>query len=301
MLFELKKEGAVRTSTMDTLENRDQDRFNLSRDPFVAPKPAENEGELGMEFLVDNQEEEEEEEEEQESDDGSVFEEYPEELPERQVPQEPVLSYEETMKQKGFYLSQLNRIIKRGVPARKLGMEHSLQDIKGEVFRIKKEAQLDAGVNFCKQGLVFFCSAVEMSNNKFKIGGKLDGWSQAVMSDIDSYEEVFEELYEKYFSNSSAGPEFKLISMLAGSAFMFHLQQSMMEGKGFAPKQREMDGPSIDTDALLKQLNDEVDLGDMSSISDIQSNASSEPKIVPQETKKINLKKTRGRPKKSKN
>jgi hypothetical protein len=300
MSFEIKRDNTPRSIKTDTIDTQGDDEFAVSRDPFVDPPKREEE--LGMEFLVDEPEDDDDEEDgdDDEEDDDDLFAEYPGN-PDEQVeekPKEPELTYEEIQKQKGFYLSQLNRIIKRGVPARRLGMEHSLEEIRGEVFRVKKEAQMDAGIDYCRQGLMFCVSTIEMANGKFKLGAKLDGWSQAVMGNIENYDEVFEELYEKYFSKTTIAPELKLISMLAGSAFMFHLQQSMMEGKGFAPKQREMEGPNVDTDELLRQLNQEVDLDDISSI-DTRSNASSEPKLV-EETKKIPIpRKKRGRPKKN--
>lgn len=178
-------------------------------------------------------------------------------------------------------------------------MEHSLEQIRGEVFRIKKEISVDAGVDYCRQGLMFCVSTIEMVEGTYG-SGSMGGWSQNVMGNIESYDEVFEELYQKYFSESKMGPELKLISLLAGSAFMYRLNKSMVADKGFSPRQREMSGPSMDTDDLLKRLNEEVDLDDVSSIG--SDGASSEESLVIKEPeiKSIPVKKPRGRPKKQK-
>ena len=299
MSYEIRKENQARNVKTETLDTRDgnDDKFVVSKDPFSSNPETQKDDQLGMEFLIPEQEQEVDEEDDQEEVDDQepdLFDEYPEET-RNPGPQAPEMTYEQIQQKKSFYLSQLKRMENRGMPvSRRYGMEHSLEQIQGEVMRLKKEVQIDAGVDYCRQGLMFCVSTIEMADGKFKLGGDLGGWSQAVMGNIDSYDEVFEELYEKYFSNSTVSPEIKLISMLAGSAFMFSLQKKMMNGQGFAQHQREMEGPSDNVDDLLRQLNDEVDIDDVSSVSSV---ASSEPQLV-QETKKIPIKR-RGRPKKN--
>ena len=46
---------------------------------------------------------------------------------------------------------------------------------------------------------------------------------------IADYDDVFEELHEKYQSKSNLPPELKLLFMLAGSGFMFHLTNTMFK------------------------------------------------------------------------
>lgn len=210
-------------------------------------------------------------------------------------------SFETIQKEKSHYIYQLGKFQKKGIQVnRRFSMEHPLEEIRGEYFRIKKENDTDAGVNYCRQGLMFAISTIEMANGKFKIGGRLDGWSQNVMAGIDSYDDVFEELYDKYYSEMKMSPEIKLISMIAGSAFMVHLQNSM-SGLGSMPEvQRDMEGPKIDTDELLRELNDEA----VSEPGSVMSFADSEFKILDEsDVKKVDMsgaKKPRGRPKKNK-
>ena len=59
MSFEIKKDNAIRNVKMDTVESRDEDTFNVRKNPFDAnPANFKDEQELGMEFLVPEQEEE---------------------------------------------------------------------------------------------------------------------------------------------------------------------------------------------------------------------------------------------------
>jgi hypothetical protein len=286
--FEIRRESNSKQVPLESLKDVLSDTITTSRgggavkpDPFFAKAEKPN---LGMEYFVDESEQGEPAE--------SVASELEHEDPfmhQTQPSRATEMSFEETQREKANCLSQLKRFEKRGiVVGRRFGMEHSLDDIKGEVYRIKKENQVDAGINYCRQGLMFCVSTIEMMNNKFKVGGNMDGWSHVILNDIENYDEVFEELYEKWYSNMGSSPEIKLISMLAGSAFMFHLQKSMTAPSG---RQREMSGP---TEEMLRSLDDSDDN------ESIVSMASS----VEPEVKSINIqtpeKKGRGRPKKLK-
>jgi hypothetical protein len=58
---------------------------------------------------------------------------------------------------------------------------------------------------------------------------QLDGWSESVMENQEDYDQVFEELYNKYNTKVNVAPEVKLIMMIGGSAMMFHLTNSMFK------------------------------------------------------------------------
>lgn len=216
----------------------------------------------------------------------------------------PTLSYDEIQQQKAYYLSQLKRLEKKGhSSSRRFGSEHKLEEIKGEVLKIRKEIEIDRGINYCRQGLMFCVSTIEMLNNKFDpFSVDLDGWSNVIMADKESYDDVFEELYEKYNSKIAMAPEIKLISMVAGSAMMFHLQKSLMSSPSNGnilgslasafgnmkpkPQEHKMKGPSVDTDELLNKLNNN-DFSDVSSVMSEESHISISKNItIPQQKKR---------------
>ena len=75
-----------------------------------------------------------------------------------------------------------------------------------------------------------FVTGTELVNNKLDfLNFQLDGWSEQVHENINDYNEVFEELHEKYKEKAQIAPEFKLLFMLGGSAFMYHLTNSMFK------------------------------------------------------------------------
>lgn len=300
MSFNINRQSDGRQVKTDISGFGDDD-INVSRDPFKMEN-TNLPDELGMDFLVDKTpeaggfeaEEDDDEEDEYDEDGPDLFQTNTQQDSSYQTPQR---SYEDIQQEKAYLISQLKRLEKKGsVLTRRFTMEHSLEEIRGEVFRIKKEESMDAGIDYCRQGLMFCVSSIEMAEGKYNNGEFLGGWSRNVMGNIDSYDGVFEELYEKYYTTATVAPEIKLISMLAGSGFMFSLQKKMLTGTSVPPKQREMSGPSIDTDDLMRRLN-EIEVDDDDDIASIASNNSS-IKIKEAETKTINVKKPRGRPKK---
>jgi hypothetical protein len=73
-------------------------------------------------------------------------------------------------------------------------------------------------------------SGVEWLNKKFDYFDiKLNGWSENVLENISDYDEVFEELHDKYSDSIKMAPELKLISMVAGSAALFHITNSIFK------------------------------------------------------------------------
>ncbi len=297
MSFRFVKENEDKILNTDSLDLNNQDDFVIRKSTFqenpdTFPKKRQ---ELGEDFLIQkddlepDEEDEEEEEDEEYKEDNNVF------MRETENYEEEKLSHEEIQQQKSHYLYQLNRMRKRGIEtSRRFGMEHSLDEIRGEVFRLKREIDMDNSIDYCRQGLMFCVSTIEMLNGQYNLGGKLNGWSQVVMGNIESYDDVFEELYEKYYSSVKMAPEIKLISMVAGSAFMFHLQKSLLNNETFAPRQREMTGPELDIDGLIGELNEGVDLDDISSVTSSEKSI----KIIVEDDKKTIPIKKRGRPKK---
>ena len=74
-------------------------------------------------------------------------------------------------------------------------------------------------------------TGVEFLNGKFDpFNIKLDGWSESMNEGINDYDEIFEELHEKYRGGrADMAPEIKLMLMVGGSAFMFHLTNTMFK------------------------------------------------------------------------
>ena len=109
-------------------------------------------------------------------------------------------------------------------------MNSPLEDMRNEYLKLKKQREIDNSVKFQRKVMMAAITGLEFLNNKFDpFDVKLDGWSESINENINDYDEVFEELAEKYGGSSEVAPEIKLLMMLGGSAFMFHLTNTMFK------------------------------------------------------------------------
>ena len=109
-------------------------------------------------------------------------------------------------------------------------MNSNLEEMRNEYLKLKKQREIDNSVKFQRKVLMAMVTGMEFLNNKvdpFAI--ELDGWSESVNENIFDYDEIFEELHLKYGGDTEVAPEIRLMFALGGSAFMFHLQNTMFK------------------------------------------------------------------------
>ena len=143
------------------------------------------------------------------------------------------LSEGEVLKKKRAALSKLGRLSKRmGVaPYRNFNMDSDLIDMQAEISSLKSEGQLSSNTKLAATILSYTVKGIEMVNNTVDpLGVDLDGWGENVDKDIQSgqFEDVLEDLSEKYGIHIETGPELTLLKMLGISAFTFHASKMFM-------------------------------------------------------------------------
>jgi hypothetical protein len=140
-------------------------------------------------------------------------------------------NYRETTKLKQELLYNLARLEKSGYElSKRLTMASSYDDLLFEYRRLKKQRDVESSVKFYRKILMLVVSGTEKLNDKFDpLDIKLNGWSENVMENINDYDEVFEELHDKYSDAVQMMPELKLLLMVVGSGFMFHLTNSLFK------------------------------------------------------------------------
>ena len=145
--------------------------------------------------------------------------------------EEKPLSKEEVLKEKFTYLRKLEALEQKGVQlTKKYTMDSPLNEMKGEYENIIAEKERKNSVRFQGKVLTALITGVEFLNNRFDpFDFKLDGWSENVNENLDDYDEIFSELYEKYKSKTSMSPELKLIFQLSASGMMIHMSNSMFK------------------------------------------------------------------------
>jgi hypothetical protein len=143
------------------------------------------------------------------------------------------LSDEDILIMKKEMLYQFERLEKKGMKLpKKFTLSSSLEEMKAEFERLKRDRAIDSSVKLQRRMMMAVVSGVEWCNSKFDpIGAKLDGWSDSVYENIDDYDDVFEELYDKYKGKANFPPEIKLLMLLGGSGFMFHMTNSMFKSQ----------------------------------------------------------------------
>jgi len=160
---------------------------------------------------------------------SSVFNEKPK-IPEVKIPPRE-MSYEEIQEEKFKLLCILERLEKKGIKThKKFSMSSNYEEMKQEFDRLKNQRDMDQSVKFQRKMLIACVTAIEFLNNKFDpFDVRLDGWSENVHEGINDYDDIFEELHDKYKSKASMAPELRLLLSLGGSAFMFHLTNTMFK------------------------------------------------------------------------
>jgi hypothetical protein len=140
------------------------------------------------------------------------------------------LSFEEIQKRKFDLLCKFERLRDKGIKLPKtFSMSSSYEEMNHEYERLLHHRKMDNSVKMQRRMLVSFASMAEFVNNKtgnpFDVN--LDGWSEHMNEEINTYDEVFEDLYEKYKESANMAPELKLVFMVASSAFWFHISNNM--------------------------------------------------------------------------
>jgi hypothetical protein len=138
---------------------------------------------------------------------------------------------EKEKKEKIEYLNKLQRLEQKGFPvARRFTMDNSLDEIKQEYDRLVDARNLEGSLRFQRQALMGVVTGLEWMNNRFDpFDLNLDGWSESVHENVEDFDDIFEELYDKYKDRGKMPPEARLLFSLAGSGFMVHVSNTFMK------------------------------------------------------------------------
>lgn len=140
-------------------------------------------------------------------------------------------SKESIVTEKVNLLYKLDRLERAGENvSKRYTLQDDIIEIQTEVTRLERDRSLRKSIKFQQSMLTSFTTGMEFVNNRFDpFGIQLEGWSESVHDGIDQYDDVFTELHDKYQTKSNLPPEIKLLLMLGGSAFMFHMTNSMFK------------------------------------------------------------------------
>jgi hypothetical protein len=139
------------------------------------------------------------------------------------------LSPQELRMKKIELLRKLSELKAKGYELSKgYNFDSSIEEMEYEFELLKSFANKRNGVKLYKNILLNTVSAVEFLNDKYDpFDFQLTGWSEHMSVEVDSYDEVIEEIYEKYKGTGKKMPaEIKLLMLILASASAFHFSKS---------------------------------------------------------------------------
>ena len=136
-----------------------------------------------------------------------------------------VKSKEELAKEKFEILRKLENLEEKGVKlSKRYTIDSPLEEMRGELEFIYSEKERKNSIALQGRILTTMITGFEFLNNKFDpFDINLDGWAENITDNIDSYDDVFAELHEKYKSKAKMAPELKLLFQLATSGMMISM------------------------------------------------------------------------------
>ena len=137
------------------------------------------------------------------------------------APPQPPVNRELVRKKKQEILFKLEKMRRLGVQGIKhFNMSSDVNEMEEELNRVVHEREVESSVKFQRKCLMAFVTGVELLNNKMDfLDFKLDGWSEQVNDGINEYNEVFEELHEKY-KERAKGTRIKLLFIMRFSIYV---------------------------------------------------------------------------------
>lgn len=139
------------------------------------------------------------------------------------------LTPQEVRMKKIEMLRKLSELKLRGYKlSREYDFNSSIEEMEYEYDMLKSFADKRNGIKLYKNLIMNGCSVIEFVNDKYDpFKFKLSGWSEHMNVEVDNYDDVLEELYEKYRgSGGSMPPEVKLLLLVLASASAFHFSKN---------------------------------------------------------------------------
>jgi hypothetical protein len=143
----------------------------------------------------------------------------------------PVLTGQQLRMKKIDLLRKLCDLKTKGYKlSKEYDFNSSIEEMEYEYDLLKSFADRRNGIKLYKSTITNITNLVEFFNDKYDpFGIQLGGWSEHMSVEVDSYDDVLEELYEKYKgAGKSLPPEVKLLILIGFSASAFHFSKKHM-------------------------------------------------------------------------
>lgn len=144
-----------------------------------------------------------------------------------EVPQSsaPRMSDREKRRKKRAMLKKLDEWYEKGQikHTSHFNMDSNYEEIEDEYETVMEDKRKKDSVKLQGWWFMTFVNSIEYGNAVFDpFGLNLDGWGEQISEDIESYEEIFNELHEKY-KGGKLSPEISLLLRLGFSAAVINI------------------------------------------------------------------------------
>ena len=193
-------------------------------------------------------------------------------------------SHHDLMVEKRELLYQFQRLKNKGIHIPyEFTVDSDINHMRATYERIKRDKEIDSSIKFQRKMLMGAVTGFEFLNTRYDpFAIELNGWSEQVHEGITDYDDIFEELHDKYKSTGSdLAPELRLMISLSGSAFMFHLTKRMFS-ESKVPKVEEVLKNNPD---LMKQFQEASAKQYMSGMNGAPQGPSNGTSSYPQQTR----------------
>lgn len=107
-------------------------------------------------------------------------------------------------------------------------MESTYEEVEDEYEGALEDKRKRDAIKIQQNWLITAINTIEYGNAMFDpFGISLDGWGESISEDIDSYDEIFEQLHEKY-KGGKMSPELSLLMRLGFSASVIHFSNKAL-------------------------------------------------------------------------
>lgn len=127
----------------------------------------------------------------------------------------------------------------------------SLTELQAEYDRLYRLKQQKSTREWYRKILFGVTKGIEWANHQWDpVGLKLDGWSTEVASNVDEFDEIFDELSEKYGGsiNEKIAPEIRLVLLILYSGVSYSISQTLVQDHSNRPEFTEI----INKDPVLR-------------------------------------------------
>jgi len=145
---------------------------------------------------------------------------------ERQMP----INEREKRRKKRQMLKNLQQWSEKGIikDIAHLTIDTPFDEIEDEYESAIDDKRKRDSVKIQQNWMITMVNTIEYGNSMFDpLGISLDGWGESVSEDVDSYNEIFEELHEKY-KGGKMSPELSLLLRLGFSASVVHFSNKAL-------------------------------------------------------------------------